>query len=102
VQNWAGVAEDLSVLLARKPEPALHVFRARARIALKDLFGAEADFTEAIRLRPQYGEALGMRGLLREQLGNRDGALADAAAGLETDLPEERKDALRRLIERLK
>ena len=41
------------------------------------MFGAEADYTEALRLNPRHLDAMANRGISRERLGNRAGALQD-------------------------
>jgi Flp pilus assembly protein TadD len=91
---WAGSLQDaeallkagqlkeaeaaFTTLLQETPTKAeLHVGRARARIALKDLPGATADLDQAVTLRPDYAEAWRRRALLRVELKQINGALAD-------------------------
>ncbi len=46
---------------------------------------AVAHFTEAVRLRPDWGEAYSNRGLARERTGDIDGAIADLSAAIRLD-----------------
>lgn len=56
--------------------------RGNARAAQGDRAGAIADYNEAMRLNPQYALALSSRGLLRQRLGQAEGARADIEAGI--------------------
>jgi tetratricopeptide (TPR) repeat protein len=56
--------------------------RGTARRDKGDLNGALADFTEALRLKPDYAEAFNNRGTARRDKGDFDGALADFTEAL--------------------
>ena len=58
-----------------------YVSRAVARQGLGDLLGAAADCSEALKLDPQYLNALIVRGMVRHAQGYLDRALAEAEAG---------------------
>jgi tetratricopeptide (TPR) repeat protein len=54
-----------------------HYDRGYARQSQGDLDGAIADYDQAIRLEPTYGDAYFNRGLARYDKGDFDGAIAD-------------------------
>jgi tetratricopeptide (TPR) repeat protein len=64
--------------------------RGKAKHEKGDLDGALADYEEALRLRPDFGEALNNRALIRKKRGDLTGALADldAAARASPSSPE--------------
>jgi tetratricopeptide (TPR) repeat protein len=58
-------------------------FRALARERARDLVGAQADYTQALRLLPKQGLAHNNRGVVRVSLGDLRGGLADLNRALE-------------------
>ncbi len=64
-------------LQADPRQPEVLVRRGMARHLLGDFAGAEADFSAALELRPDFAEAYNNRGVTRDRQGNRAGAQAD-------------------------
>ena len=73
--------------LAVEPDYTLaRVNRGNACYGLGQLDLARADYDRAIELAPELGEAWGNRGQVREQQGDRAGAVADYRRALEGKL----------------
>jgi tetratricopeptide (TPR) repeat protein len=68
---------DYTRTLATQPSAAAYFNRAQSRALLGDLQGAIADYTETIRLDPNYPQAFYRRGLNRSALGDTSGATQD-------------------------
>jgi tetratricopeptide (TPR) repeat protein len=67
----------------REATPAeTHNLRGLARQQQGDLAGARADFEQALRLKPDFPEALNNRGSIRQSQGDLEGALDDFEAAL--------------------
>ena len=76
--------------------------RALAQQNKGDLDGALADYTEALRLNPQYAAAYLNRGIVRAAQKDYRGAVADYEARLRLRPDDPQKDAIRAEIERLR
>jgi tetratricopeptide (TPR) repeat protein len=68
---------DYTRTLAAQPNATAYFKRAQSRALLGDLQGAIADYTETIRLDPDYPQAFYRRGLNRSALGDTSGATQD-------------------------
>ncbi len=87
VQQMLAVGVDLGVNL-----PSMNVavaskaddfyIKANQKFGQEDYRGAIADYSEAIRLNPNYAEAYLYRGTTRYELGEKQGAIADYNAAL--------------------
>jgi tetratricopeptide (TPR) repeat protein len=73
----------------------------RARHALKDRTGAIEKYTEAIRIRPDWGIPYVGRALARFEGGELPGAEEDARKALRCDLPSEAVEVGKRLLQGL-
>lgn len=88
--NYKDAIEILNILLrSNKESHEAYYLRGYAKLGLGDLFGAEADLTEALKLNPVYTEAYHYRGIVRSEMGNYDDAVRDFAAAIDLrpDLP---------------
>ncbi|HEY9824283.1 MAG TPA: tetratricopeptide repeat protein, partial [Stenomitos sp.] len=68
---------DYTRTIEQQPTANVYFKRAQSRALLGDLQGAIADYTETIRLDPEYSEAYYRRGLSRSALGDTAGATQD-------------------------
>lgn len=66
-----------SVRAQDKKTPAYYFERGEQSMAKKEYISAQAHFTECIRLDPYFAEAYRLRGMVREQLGEKAKALTD-------------------------
>jgi tetratricopeptide (TPR) repeat protein len=66
-----------SINVATAPKADDFYIKANQKYGQKDFRGAIADYTEAIRLNPNYAEAYNDRGAARYDLGDKQGAIAD-------------------------
>lgn len=78
LRDWRAAENDLSAALAQDSNRAdLFVLRASTRRAMGRKADARADLEHALRIVPNYPEALLERGELRFQSGDQNGAKAD-------------------------
>ena len=69
-------AESQTTIKVNKAQAKVFFDRALSRNE-NDNYGAISDFTEAIRINPQYGNAFLLRGINKTDLGDYYGAIAD-------------------------
>jgi tetratricopeptide (TPR) repeat protein len=70
-------AKDLFSLTPNAQNAVTLELRGEAKLRKGDLNGAIADFSQAIRVNPQYGLAYRNRGNAKRKKGDLDGAIAD-------------------------
>lgn len=78
---------DLDAAVAQDPQAHIYLRRANLRALQKDLEGAIADCTEAIRLQPRFADAYLSRGVARLERGQSAAAAEDFTRALETAPP---------------
>ena len=76
------IASAESRLRRDTTDTVAYVERGNARFVLREFEQAEADFTAALNIRPEYAEALFGRGMTRGRMGALDAAIADLSAFL--------------------
>lgn len=89
--NYHEAIDILNVLIRHDSKDFdAYFLRGIAKYNLDDLLGADADFSEAVRLNPVYTGAYYYRAITRSRLGNYDDALSDfrQAIELRPDLPD--------------
>ncbi|BAY27619.1 tetratricopeptide TPR_2 repeat protein [Calothrix sp. NIES-2100] len=74
-----------SINVATAPKADDFYLKANDKYDRKDYRGAIADYTEAIRLDPNYTYAYNNRGNARDDIGDKQGAIADYNAAIEID-----------------
>jgi tetratricopeptide (TPR) repeat protein len=70
------------------PEPSILFQRAQLLRKMHDSRGSLADLTQVLAARPEWVEALGMRSMVRADLGDWDGAARDLLEGIRVDPTE--------------
>lgn len=89
--NYHDAIDILNVLIRHDAKDFdAYFLRGIAKYNLDDLLGADADFSEAVRLNPVFTGAYYYRAITRSRLGNYDDALNDfkQAIELRPDLPD--------------
>jgi tetratricopeptide (TPR) repeat protein len=86
LRQMLAVGVDVGVrppgVVAAAPKADDFYIRANNKARQKDYKGAIADYTEAIRLNPNYDAAYNNRGVVRRRLGDKQGAIADFNSAL--------------------
>ncbi len=82
LKRYPSAISAYSRSLAINPHPWVYYNRGVARLKTGDNQGALDDFTEALRLKPNYVNAYNNRGVVRLQRGDYKGAIDDFTEGL--------------------
>ncbi|KAF3887995.1 MULTISPECIES: serine protease [Nostocales] len=79
LQDFKGAIEDYTTAIGFAPESAYIYYKklGDVRTAQKDFAAAGENYTEAIRLQPNYTPAYVGRGIVRARVGNQQGMLED-------------------------
>lgn len=85
--DFARARADLDLALRLDPQPPIYLRRATVRAIERDFDGTVADCTEALRLRPDFVEALVNRGMAEMELGDAPAAARDFGRALELAPP---------------